>query len=215
MLVFFNFGNNLQLFKNFARKVAKPTQKLSNERTFIAVDIKPGAKLLSCWLKLKQQHNLDFIKWVDGSALHLTLRFLGEIPVELVGAISEALSNSLADFNSFNLKVKGLGSFGRPSPRVIWVGVERNETLNGLKQTIDDALLPFGFGREKGLFMPHVTLGRVNFMKNSEAFYDMTDKLQSYTFQEAEIGEVTFYQSLLTPKGAIYKPIRSYRLPNG
>ncbi|HRC93590.1 MAG TPA: RNA 2',3'-cyclic phosphodiesterase [Tenuifilaceae bacterium] len=188
---------------------------MKKERTFIAVGIKPEAKLLNCWHKLKQQHNLDFIKWVDEGMLHLTLRFLGEIPVDLVGDVSKVLSISLAGFNSFSLKVKELGSFGRPTPRVIWVGIEQNETLNNLKQTIDKALLPLGFDREKGLFMPHITLGRVNFIRNPRAFYDMTEKLQNYTFQESEIEEVTFYQSLLTPKGAIHKPIKNFLLLKG
>lgn len=182
-------------------------------RTFIALDIKVDNLLCSDWNYLKQILLRERVKWVQNKVLHLTLLFLGETPGNVVDSISEKLNHSLPLIRTFKLSIKGLGVFGNPlSPKVIWVGSENSSGLLILKKSIDDTILPLGYGTVEKSFIPHITLGRGKDIKPNLVLKKYIDDRKDKFYQEVQIDEVTFYQSILRSEGPEYRPIKIIKL---
>ncbi len=103
------------------------------------------------------------VRWVRRDAIHLTLRFLGEIEEDRVPEIVEALGG-FEGSGRFELRLDRIGCFGGRRPRVIWVGVAPGEgldRLSALRDELDAALGAAGVELERDVFRPHLTLGRV------------------------------------------------------
>lgn len=103
------------------------------------------------------------IRWVKREAMHLTLRFLGEVDDVRLADVTAGLAE-LEGNGRLQLRAVEVGSFGGRRPRVIWVGLEHDRGfghLQTLKQRLDHALGRRGFDFDGGAFRPHLTLGRV------------------------------------------------------
>lgn len=184
-------------------------------RTFIAINVKVEAELANRWRELKNLLNNGIIKWVNEDSLHLTLFFLGDTPTDKIDTIKQNLERELQNFASFNITIKGFGTFGHPkSPKVIWAGIANAEKLNQLNRIVSGAIMPLGFEAQSERFSPHFTLGRVKQMQLSKGLANFINKNESVVLQEAKVDEVIFYQSILKPSGAIYKPLKIIKLPS-
>ena len=70
------------------------------------------------------------IRWVAQDALHVTLKFLGEVDEERAGAIGPALAVAVGAARPFEVMVGGFGAFpDEERPRVVWIGIERHPAL--------------------------------------------------------------------------------------
>ncbi len=139
-------------------------------RAFVAVPVPGEIKDAVREVGHAWKRELEGIRWVDPDNLHLTLKFLGQTPIEKVKRIVSALGNHLAGEGSFTVEFEGLEAF--PStrrPRVLFVGVTRGrEELSRLAARVDRALVPEGFEGEKRSSTPHLTLGRVKYIEDRE-----------------------------------------------
>ena len=101
------------------------------------------------------------IKWVKTENIHLTLKFIGEVPAEKVTLIEESLSGRKFSVGDFDLKIAGFGKFGRDSElNILWMGIEKNVKLEDIYRRIEDSLRTIGIPKEKRPFKPHLTVGR-------------------------------------------------------
>lgn len=101
------------------------------------------------------------VKWVDEDALHVTLKFLGDVETGRAEEIGRALTDAVRTVKPFDLGLGGLGAFpDSERPRVFWLGVERHPALELLANDVERALAPLGYESELKPFQPHVTLGR-------------------------------------------------------
>jgi RNA 2',3'-cyclic 3'-phosphodiesterase len=123
-------------------------------RLFVGIGFPPQLKLQLSLLC----SGVPGAKWVDPGNFHLTLRFIGEIGEDLAGDVDESLSRLRA--RRFTLQIAGTGVFGE-RPRSLWVGIERNPELVGLRDKIEQALIRVGLPPEPRKFAPHVTLARL------------------------------------------------------
>jgi 2'-5' RNA ligase len=149
------------------------------------------------------------VRWVPPPNMHVTLKFLGEIPEEAVQAIRDELGSRLAERAPVHLEVREVGAFPNASrPRVLWVGVESaNKALEHLAGEIDGCLEELGFPREKRPFHPHLTLGRV---KHGAA--NVLEEHKELSFGECTIHEVVLYKSTLRRSGAEYTALARFPL---
>jgi len=101
------------------------------------------------------------VRWTNADALHITLRFLGEVAEENVAAIRSALDACASQRAPFIFRTGGVGAFPRMSrAQVLFMGVEDAGATSELVACLDAALEPLGFPPEQRAFAPHVTLGR-------------------------------------------------------
>jgi len=98
-------------------------------------------------------------RWIEPDALHITLRFIGDID----DAVARDVAAVLDDVSAlpFSLRLGGVGVFGRRRPRSIWAGVEPEPALLALQGTIERACVTIGLEPERRNFSPHVTLARL------------------------------------------------------
>ncbi|HEY9173751.1 MAG TPA: RNA 2',3'-cyclic phosphodiesterase [Verrucomicrobiae bacterium] len=104
----------------------------------------------------------DFIRWTPVEQIHLTLRFLGDIPAVAVQEVETALRRACHGVKGFDLTVDGCGGFpDARQPRVLWVGVGGAiETVVQLQERVADETKEWG-EIEPRPFRAHLTLGRV------------------------------------------------------
>ncbi len=174
-------------------------------RTFIAVDIE-DPQILDKLMELEKRivdTGAD-VKLVERENLHITLRFLGEIPIPLVQQVQKILSK--LSFRKFRARLRGLGAFPTPSlPRVIWVGVaEGSEELKRIYEWIESELRKLGFRPEREEFIPHVTLARVRSPRGRSELVRLLQELRDVEVGEIIVDKVRLKKSTLTPRGPIY-----------
>ncbi|MEW5845832.1 MAG: RNA 2',3'-cyclic phosphodiesterase [Bacteroidota bacterium] len=184
---------------------------METKRTFLAIDIEPQANIVNLLDELKRTHRLDSIKWVKPQIMHLTLFFLGDTPIIQIPEMCSMLNSCVQGFEPFSMELKGLGVFGRPLPRVIWVGVELSEALIKIKHSIDDVLSGFGYSDDNEKFNPHLTLGRVKFLHNTDKLNAEIQQYKTKSFQVQTIKEVVFYESILRHQGPEYKAVQKFQ----
>ena len=183
-------------------------------RTFIAVELEPS---LQQFLKIIQSNlkplNLD-VSWVKPENIHITLRFLGEIPLKKVKAISEIFPDIFKEFRPFEIKLSGLGVFPKiERPNVIWVGIDQgSQEMKGLAESLENALCRLGYPKEHREFKAHLTLGRIRSLKNCEL---LAKAIADYSPKETirqTVHSIVFFKSTLSPQGSLYEPLATTRL---
>ncbi len=181
-------------------------------RAFIAVDIEDPA-LVSRLVSIRDAFVATGapMKPVEDQNLHITLRFLGEIPVSMVDEVHRVMSS--VAFRRFRIRIAGVGAFPTVSrPRVIWVGVrEGAEELARIHDEIERGLRRLGFRPEREEFVPHITLARIKGSRNLDRVVKLLNQ-----YADVEVGEMTvevirLKQSILTRSGPIYRTLREVR----
>lgn len=146
------------------------------------------------------------VRWVTEDAIHVSLRFLGEVDETRVTPIAEALAAAVRKARRFDVGLGGLGAF--PSlarPRVVWFGVERHPALELLAHDVEKALMTLEFEPELRPFHPHLTLGRAERSARPAAFADLERLAAGIAYQGATMVEsVDLMQSVLGSRGATY-----------
>ncbi len=124
-------------------------------RTFLAL---PLPRRIRAELALLQG-GLRVGRPVDPEAMHLTLVFLGEVPHATLDELHLALEHLLVP--PLQLRLRGMGAFGRDAPRSVWVGVEPNPALERLQAKLTRAARMVGVDLVSRRYVPHVTLARL------------------------------------------------------
>ena len=139
------------------------TSRTDSIRVFVAVGISGEAQeqLIGAVERIRQDIPQG-IQWANPDGMHLTLKFLGNIPSSGVGPLLDCLGPVAAGHSHFPLHLAGLGMFpNRRKPRVLWAGVGGDlDALSSLQQGAEDAINALGYPPEQRPFRPHITLGR-------------------------------------------------------
>jgi len=146
--------------------------------------------------------------------LHLTLKFLGDIPAALIPDITHAMQSIAMEHAPFNIPARGLGCFPTPvRPRVLWMGlVDTEHALTSLQQHLDAALVGHGIPCESKPFHPHLTLARIRKPARYPQFLSLLHTYRTQYFGDIPVNTLHFVQSQLHHTGAIYTLLRSVPL---
>ena len=102
---------------------------------------------------------------------------------------------------------------GPGRPRVCWLGLAGEmDRLVLLKNKIEQVAAPFGFAVEKRTFKPHLTLGRIKFIKERNNFYSLIQRFEEKEIQIVKVTEIIFYRSILNSSGPVYKSLKTVQL---
>lgn len=182
-------------------------------RTFVAIKTKLNDGGLDILSEIKDELYDEKIKWLNESNFHLTLFFMGDTSEDLIKMLKLELQEAMSTFKAFNLVCKGFGVFRNvKTPRALWFGFKKSNELLTLKNIIDEVMTKVGLDLDKKDFSPHLTIGRTKFIANRQSLGSLLKKYKNYKIQEFRITEVIFYESVLTPQGAIYKEIKKFDL---
>jgi 2'-5' RNA ligase len=188
-------------------------------RVFIAIELDEtiNAALSDLQEQLKAKVPRGSVRWVRPEGIHLTLKFLGDVPVNRIEEIERALTRACAGSPAFSFSVGRLGCFPNPRrPRVVWVGVqEQSGTLERLQKAIEKGMEKLGFAPEGRKFDAHLTLGRTQRRASSGDVRRLGQLVE-----ETDIGElgrmearaVSLMKSDLKPTGAVYTRLAAVRL---
>ncbi|MDA1188603.1 MAG: RNA 2',3'-cyclic phosphodiesterase [Chloroflexi bacterium] len=182
-------------------------------RAFIAINLPVEIReILATQIDELDKTAIHGLRTVRPEGIHLTLKFLGEIPDTRAGDIEEALRQSTKPFRPLTLKLSEAGTFPSPeSARVLWIGVAGNTAvLNRLHQSIDTSMEPLGFAREMKKFQPHLALARLNDRVKTKDRQRAAD-LHLSTWEPVKngftVGSVSLMRSELHPDGARYETL--------
>jgi 2'-5' RNA ligase len=103
-------------------------------------------------------------RWVHVENLHLTVRFLGDTPPDLVPDVALAVGDALAGSAAFDVVLAGAGAFpAARKARALWLGIERGAAeLGALADALDPALRPLGWPPDDRPYRPHLTVARLD-----------------------------------------------------
>jgi len=189
-------------------------------RAFVAIELPDEIKHhLTQVGKILRRDRESFVKWADSDGIHLTLKFLGDIPSDQVANVSSAIESGAKGIVPFSLELQQTGAFPNlRSPRVAWVGVGGNlADLYKLQKNIETALQPLGFSPEKRQYSAHLTLGRVRERASQSQRADLGKALQTMKINDPaafRVERVSLLQSKLTPGGAVYSRLAGFALDN-
>lgn len=174
-------------------------------RTFLAVPICLSNNTLAAVKNVSCKLNDEPIKWVDFSSLHLTLFFLGKTSVEMADEVSEFLKDELSECPSFDINLRGLGTFGSfNNPKVLWIGIEPNHYLTSMQERVEQFLVSKGYPSDTRGFNPHITIGRIKSTERPKLIDEVIAEIGSRVAQVNPITRIILYKSDLTTNGPVY-----------
>ena len=182
-------------------------------RSFIAIETNQKVKKTSDELIEKLKRMGFRASWTKTSNTHLTLFFLGDQNITKLAQLAYKIGDRLAGFPTFHFYVEKLGFFERNSiPRVLWLGIREDTTLNGLYEEIKKVLKMCEFEVKEKVFTPHITIGRVkNYPKHWK------ELLSSTSFEEIKVfvNSIEIYSSELTKNGPMYNKLYTIDFEGG
>jgi len=189
---------------------------LETYRTFFGVEIGAPAGMFLSELQNDLKKYPGRIKWTDMSAIHITLSFLGDTASGQIETLSPLFQKLCDETSPFLVALNETGVFPHAnSPQILWVGLDdETQTLSALKTKIDDVAYEAGFAVDRRSFVPHITLGRVKFLKPAS---ELLHQLLSAELPSLEwhVRSINWYRSILKPSGAEYSILKKFELFNG
>lgn len=176
-------------------------------RLFAAIDIdtETRQRIADVQQRLDEELRLSRaqVKWVDPQQIHLTLKFLGEVPDDTVTRVCDVLTRTAAGFEPFEFEVRGVGLFGRPA-RIVWAGIVPCPVLNRLQDQLESACDRIGWPRENRPFVGHLTICRVKNVSAARKLQEAVEPIADTYFGNVYAERLVLYQSRLSGKGPEY-----------
>lgn len=176
-------------------------------RLFVAVDLPDAVRLdLATWARRTVGRRED-LRLVPADALHLTLAFLGDRPLEEISQVGDAVTQSAG--GEVPLRVGTSMWLSPRHPHVLTVAVEDPAgALGALHARVETALAAScGVEPDRRAFRPHVTVARVRRGARVRPV-----ALAAPAPSRFIAPAVTLYRSRLGPGGAQYEPLASASL---
>lgn len=159
---------------------------------------------------LRRQQGIPGARWRPLEALHITLRFFGDLREDVADDLDAELSTIAG--TPFDVELEGVGAFGEGEDiHAVWAGVAENPPLRHLAARCESAARKAGLKAETRAYRPHVTLA---YLRRPEpdrvaAWIQGHNLLKSPPFRVASFG---LYSSRQGPDGSVYRLEREYRL---
>jgi 2'-5' RNA ligase len=178
-------------------------------RAFIAFELPPEITRLAADLQAQLQRQGLKMRWVRPGNIHLTLRFLGEIPSEQSTAVAQAMGAAVVGSAPIQLSAQGMGVFpGLRKPRVLWIGLGGEaERLGQLAARLETELAPLGIPREERPFKAHLTLARIQTAVDAARLQSALESCGGYAPRPFPAAEMVLFKSDLRPQGPMYTPL--------
>lgn len=140
-------------------------------------------------------------RWTTLEQMHVTLKFLGELPAEALPGLAQIVEARARAAAPFEATLSHVVAFGGRRARVLAVELETaSPVLGALVAGLEDDAASLGCARETRPFRAHVTLARFKHPGDARAVVEAA----RITPAPVALRELCLYQSQLTPTGARY-----------
>jgi 2'-5' RNA ligase len=178
-------------------------------RLFVAVDLPERIKddITATYIALPGA------RWIDEPNLHLTLRFIGDVPGDKADGIRAALR--MVKGPAFSLRASGVGWFPpRRDPRILWVGLAACEELLRLQARVERTLSMLGHEGDGRKFNAHITVARLDATHPSKVAPWVAQN-SLFATEPFPVSSFHLYWSFTRREGAIHEKLASYPLESG
>ena len=179
---------------------------MSNIRLFIAAEM-PGG-LVEYFAGLGVRFPAQSWRTVPEANLHLTLLFIGNVPVTRLTEIQEKLPRIARQHAAFRLELEKIEAGPKPkNPRLIWARFTRHPSFENLSRHLHQELVP-----EVGLpadSIPHVTLAR---RRKEASQLNPFPEITPANRLTLPVSRVGIWQSELRQPHPVYSVLHSYPL---
>ena len=84
---------------------------MGNVRTFVAVELSEDVRSHAVRLIDRLARSDAIVKWVARENMHLTVKFLGDVPQEQVASVCGAVEDAVRELDPFEAELRGAGAF--------------------------------------------------------------------------------------------------------
>ncbi len=193
------------------------TNQGASLRVFVAIHPPEAVmgRLKSVLAHLQEALPRRSVRWARADAIHLTLRFLGDVPTIDVPTMKDALADAVRGTPSFTLRLAAPGCFPNArAPRVLWIGLAGElDSLSALQARVESATRRWGKPEARD-FHPHLTLGRVATHRRDE-LQTISTAMNGLPVPATDPWPITglhLMRSDLKPSGAVYTSLAQFSL---
>ena len=191
---------------------------MQNKRLFLAINFDNSVK--NEFQSIIEQYKKTFfrlpITWAKTDNIHLTLKFIGDYPTNKIESLNIDISKITGKTKFLNLDFSRSGAFPSvDNPRILWLGIEKNNSLNTFVNEINEINYKFGIKRDKNKFFPHLTLGRIKSNLNPTQLQLLKDqffKTKKINIPQQNVKSISLYESTLKPNGPVYNELSKFKL---
>ncbi len=179
-------------------------------RLFVALEMSPEVRESIAALIRELKPLDESWKWTRAENLHVTLKFLGEVPESRIDRVVAVL-RTISFSESLVLHFRELGFFpNERRPRVLWTGVHAPAALSTLAANIEETLGSIGVPREERAYTPHLTLARSKEGRVSRGLRDAFAAAAGNDFGTIAASAFHLIRSELKSSGAEYTTLASF-----
>jgi len=180
---------------------------MGKRRIFLAVDLSDAARAVCAAHieSLRARFPKVRVGWERPEKVHVTLKFLGDTAEDVMQDLEAGVRKVAGRHTVVPMRLTGPGVFPSPSkPRILWIGLK--DVLSPIHRELEDICADLGFEREKKVFRPHVTIGRIRqpFDARELAGVHIASQIEPVEF---EVVGLVIYESKLQPSGSIYSKV--------
>jgi len=173
---------------------------------------------LKSFRELRTTLGHESIKWVEEHNIHVTIKFFGETDERQIPSISETLRQVSQNTPELKFSLSGIGIFGsKYQPRVIWSGIEPPGPLARLMKVAQLEFEKSGYTSDSQNLVPHLTLGRIKYLKDKILFQKIINKYTLITSETISVNKCILFESVLKREGPEYRVLGKFPfvLPTG
>lgn len=168
--------------------------------------------VLAKWLA-ERRRDVPAIRWVSPETLHVTLKFYGEIQLDMIDALKQHLA-AIRRKGPFEMGIDGVNGFPTlAAPNTIWTGVKTDmRRLMETAEEVERASLRIGIDRNRRKLRPHITLGRRNTQEPLGAAVIKLLREAPPLIEPWVVETITLTKSELFPDGPKYSSLGIYKI---
>lgn len=156
-------------------------------------------------------------KWVPAENLHVTLKFMGDLPDDTAKLLAPDLAAALADVPRFDLPLLQplLAAPDRRKATMLWTTLrDPDGAAADLASRIEDVAADYGVVPDSKHFKPHITLVRTRSPRAFTVAEESEAAIRAVLGSEnsMSVGSVTVFRSRLTSSRPFYETLGTARL---
>jgi 2'-5' RNA ligase len=143
------------------------------------------------------------LTFVEPALIHITVKFLGEVPDEKIHEVMDALRTVQAA--PFEVRAHKITVNNPSRPHTVWCTIDDAGESAQVFRQIEDALQPLGFARETRAFTPHATVARVK--SPDPSLFAALSQVKDRQYGSCRISGLKLKKSTLLPRGPVYEDL--------